>query len=99
MCIVNAWRVQASSVQAWSEAAAMATDPMLDAPQLQAALDACAATAPPRPEERRAVLAGVSELRGLLRELGERGGASNAEAMRAMSCGTSARLALDSYLD
>jgi len=48
------------------------------------------------------VLAGVSELRGLLRELGERGGAggaSNAEAMRAMSCGTSARLALDSYLD
>jgi hypothetical protein len=91
--------VQASSVQAWSEAAAMAADPLLDAPALRAALDACAAAAaPPRPDERRAVLAGVAELRALLAELGERGGASNAEAMRAMSYGTDARSALDRYL-
>ena len=34
----------------------------------------------------------------LLAELGERGGASNAEAMRAMSYGTDARSALDRYL-
>lgn len=48
------------------------------------------------------MLAGVSELRDLLRELGERGGAggaSNAEAMRAMSYGTDARSALDRYLN
>ena len=45
---------------------------MLDAPALQAAIDACAASTPPRPEERRAVLAGVAELRALLAELGER---------------------------
>ena len=45
------------------------------------------------------MLAGVAELRALLAELGERGGASNAEAMRAMSCGTDARFALDRYLN
>ena len=44
------------------------------------------------------MLAGVAELRALLGELGERGGASNAEAMRAMSYGTDARSALDRYL-
>ena len=91
--------VQASSVQAWSEAAAMAADPLLDAPVLQAAIDACATAAPPRLEERRAVLAGVAELRALLGQLGERGGASNAEAMRAMSYGTDARSALERYLN
>ena len=45
------------------------------------------------------MLAGVAELRALLGQLGERGGASNAEAMRAMSYGTDARSALDRYLN
>ncbi len=87
--------VQASSVQAWPEALEVADDALLDATGLAKALDACDAA---RAEERRAVLSGVDELRALLRTLGERGRASNDEAMRAMRYGTAARSALDGYL-
>ena len=44
------------------------------------------------------MLSGVDELRALLRTLGERGRASNDEAMRAMRYGTAARSALEGYL-
>ena len=56
--------VQASSVQAWSEAAAMAADPLLDAPALRAAIDACAAAAPPQGQSARLTVPKTPRARG-----------------------------------
>ena len=56
--------VQASSVQAWSEAAAMAADPLLDAPALRAAIDACAAAAPPQGQSARLTVPETPRARG-----------------------------------
>ncbi len=70
--------VQASSVQAWAEAAEMAEDEALEPRALQAALDACA-------NERTACASGavasVEELRGALRRLAARGAAGGSGAV------------------
>ena len=51
-------------MQAWSEAAAMAADPLLDAPALRAAIDACAAAAPPQGQSARLTVPKTPRARG-----------------------------------
>ena len=93
--------VQASSVQAWTEALDVVADPLLDKQALRAALDACRGGGA-QPTLRESELVGrVDEMAGLLRDLAARGdaGASNEEAIRAMRLGTTARSAFDSFLE
>lgn len=87
--------VQASSVQAWTEAAELAESPTLDPAVLNAALDAsCTASVSSRKE----VLSGVEKLRTQLRSLSSAQGASNTQIMDAMYQGTAARSAIDAVL-
>ena len=87
--------VQASSVQAWPEAAEVADDPLLKTERLRAALDACSDSSAYKEE----VTGRVEELTALLHTLGAKtSGAANEEAMRAMRLGTSARSAFDALL-
>ena len=88
--------VQASSVQAWSDAVEAAESPALDPAALSAALDAsCTASKASRKE----VLNGVDKLRAQLRSLSStQGSASNVDVMDAMYQGTAARSAIDAVL-
>ena len=88
--------VQASSVQAWADAAEVAESPALDPAALSAALEAsCTASKASRKE----VLSGVEKLRVQLTKLSSTpGGASNVDVMDAMYQGTAARSAMDAVL-
>lgn len=88
--------VQASSVQAWTEAAEAVNSPALDPTALSAALDAsCTASKLSRKE----VLSGVERLRTQVGSLSSaQGSVSNADVMDAMYQGTAARSAIDSVL-
>ena len=88
---------QASSVQAWAEAAEAAASPLLDKPTLREAVKACGGGRGAADLEA-TVSARVDALRGELGGLGEKGSASPSEAMQAMSDGTTARTAVEALL-
>ena len=102
--------VQASSVQAWQEAASSANDPLLEPSRLLQTLRACADGATPgslaaAADEGAAQLQlsttlgrRIVALRDELALLSRQGDASAEEAMKAMSDGTTARATLDEAL-
>ena len=89
--------VQASSVQAWGEAAQVASDKLLDPTRLVDAIGACASgvssSEPELSSAQKVLTQRVSGLRALLDDLSTKGAASPEEAMRAMNDGTTARIA------
>uniref|UniRef100_A0A7S4K4U9 Uncharacterized protein n=1 Tax=Odontella aurita TaxID=265563 RepID=A0A7S4K4U9_9STRA len=90
--------VQASSVQAWSDAADVAGDPLLDGSSLTSFFDSCRGgdDAGDSLERKRLRMDALKAVRRLREEL-SRTGLTTEEAMAVMKYGTGARVAIDSY--
>jgi hypothetical protein len=87
--------VQASSVQAWTEASQLANDPLLSDNALLPMLDTCTDA----PATKQEVLSQVAGMRDRFAVLNTPGGpVSNDDAMRAMSDGTMARASLETFM-